>query len=362
MNDSTAERRRAPRANRRGYTLIELVIASSAGAVIVGGLASSMLISSKALAPDSAASADANRSALALSQLTGDLRHAIRFTERTDKAVTFTVPDRNGDTTAETLRYSWSGTAGAPLLYQYNGGTAVTLASNVQNFKLTAITRLIAEETIEDPANLVIFESFAEVKAGSGVAALAVPVPPGVAAGNLLIAAVSIDGNAGTTLTAPAGWNLLARLNSSNQVGMAVWWKLAGATEPSTYTVTWTGNRQAYGWMMRFSGNHQTTPVNVYSSSVGASAAPPCPAVTTTVPNALILRLGGFDDNDVTTDSAGMAGYTTITMDASNTGTTTASGGASYANLSAVGSSGSPTFALTASEEYVTFTVALAPD
>ncbi len=354
----------AASAHRRGYTLLELIIASSAGALVVAGLASSLVIASKALVPDAPATADANRGALALSQLTGDLRHALRFTERTATAVTFTVPDRNGDSSPETIRYSWAGTAGSPLLYQHNGGTAVTLAANVQDFKLSAITRLITEETIEDPANLVIFESFAEAKLATAGAALAVPVPAGVAAGNLLVAAVAVDGSAGNTLAMPAGWTLLARPNSGGQVQLAVWWRIASASEPSNYAAAWTGNRQAYGWMMRFSGNHQTTPINAFSSSSPGttSAAPSCPTVTTTVPNALILRIGGFDDNDITVDSAGIAGYTTITVDRSNTGSATTSGGAAYANLSAVGSSGTASFALTAAEEYVTFTVALSPD
>jgi hypothetical protein len=113
---------------------------------------------------------------------------------------------------------------------------------------------------------------------------------------------------------------------------------------------------------MRFSGNHPTSPINAFSSSTGSSASATCPAVTTTVENAMILRLGGFDDDDITVDSAGIAGYTTITMDKSDASTTSASGGAAHATLGAIGSSGTANFALTASEEYVTFSVALAPD
>jgi len=354
-------RRRTP-SRRSGYSLIELVIATGAGAVVVGGLASTMMIASKSLTPDSPASADANRGALALSQLTGDLRHAIQFTERADTAITFTVPDRNGDTAPETLRYSWSGTAGDPLMYVYNNVAPTKLALNVSSFKIAAVTRLIAEEMIEDPANLVIFESFAEVKAPSGVAAIAIPVPAGVAQGNLLIAAVTIDGNAGSTLSTPAGWNLLSRLSSGGNVGMGVWWRIAGPSEPANYSVNWTGNWQAYGWMMRFSGNNLTTPINAFSSAVGKSPAPPCPDVNTTVPNALIVRIGGFDDDDITVDSAGIVGYTTITMDRSNFGSETTSGGAACASLSAAGSSGAATFALTGDEEYVTCTVAISPD
>ena len=40
-----------------------------------------------------------------------DLQLATGFTERTTKAATFTVPDRDGDSKPETLRYAWSGVA-----------------------------------------------------------------------------------------------------------------------------------------------------------------------------------------------------------------------------------------------------------
>jgi len=69
-----------------------------------------------------------------------DLNEAIRFTERTAAAVTFTVPDRTGDGMTETIRYAWSGAAGDPLTYEFNG-SAVTLASGIQNFDLSYLTR-----------------------------------------------------------------------------------------------------------------------------------------------------------------------------------------------------------------------------
>ena len=50
----------------------------------------------------------------AADQMADDLKLALNFTEQTATAVTFTVPDRNGDAQPETIRYAWTG-AGAPL-------------------------------------------------------------------------------------------------------------------------------------------------------------------------------------------------------------------------------------------------------
>jgi hypothetical protein len=83
--------------------------------------------------------------------------------------------------------------------------------------------------------------------------------------------------------------------------------------------------------------------------------------VTTTVADTLILRLGGFDDDDITADDPGLAGHTVINMSDSGNGPATASGGSGYVLQPAAGDSGTSSFALTASEEYVTVTIGIAP-
>jgi type II secretory pathway pseudopilin PulG len=356
----SCRKRTAARA-RSGYTLIELLMAMGSATVLVGGLASSVLISSRAFSPDASAGADANRSAVALAQLSADLRLALRFTERTATAATFTVPDRTGDQLPETIRYSWSGTSGQPLMYQYNGETALALVNDVKQFNLTAVTRTIAAEPVLPPPSPVVYEAFAEAKAAADVQALAVPVPGGTAQGKLLIAAVAVDGAVGPTLNGPAGWNLLSAVNGGGQVGMAVWWKFAGAAEPANYSFTWTGPEKAYGWIMRFGGANALGPINAFASATGTGSTPQCPSVTTTEGYTMILRLGGFDDDDVNVNNAGMANHTTITVDESDASDSSASGGAAYRSLATPISSGTATFALTASEEYVTYTIAIAP-
>jgi hypothetical protein len=115
---------------------------------------------------------------------------------------------------------------------------------------------------------------------------------------------------------------------------------------------------------MRFSNADVASPINAYSTSTGAATTTPvCPSVTTTVANAMVLRIGGFDAGRITVDDAGMNGYTTITVDKSNTlSSSGCSGGAAYVTQSTAGGTGTSTFALTMSEEYVTLTIAIAPD
>jgi hypothetical protein len=115
--------------------------------------------------------------------------------------------------------------------------------------------------------------------------------------------------------------------------------------------------------MMRFTGHNQTAPINASAADGGNAKKPECPSVTTLVENALILRIGGFDDDDIEEDDPKMSGHTTITMDESDSGDGTASDAAAYAKQEAIGDSGTADFDLAgkAKEQYRTVTVAIAP-
>ena len=84
--------------------------------------------------------------------------------------------------------------------------------------------------------------------------------------------------------------------------------------------------------------------------------------MTTTVANTMIVRVGGFDDDDIIVDTPGLTGHTAITMDRDRIGAAgICSGGAGYIQQAAIGASGTSAFSLTASEQYVTVTFAIAP-
>ncbi len=211
----------------------------------------------------------------------------------------------------------------------------------------------------------VVFKEFTDARLGSGGTALDIAKPGGTVAGDLLIAAVATDGNHVSSLAAPAGWNVVSvtRSQSNNSPTLGVWWKVAGASETANYTFSWSGDEEAYGFVMRFTGHDPVNPINVSSvrSANSASSSPPSPAVITTVAEAMILRIGGFDDDDITVGDPGLTGHTAITMGKSSPGNGTCSAGAGYAAQAVAGDSGTSTFSLTASEEYVTVTIGIAP-
>lgn len=215
-----------------------------------------------------------------------------------------------------------------------------------------------------DSPNQVIYRGFSEAKVPIDTTQVTLDITSGTAEGDLLIMAVAVDGDQTASLSAPAGWTTLSVAHSQSGVTLGVWWKEADAGEPSSHTITWTVNQRAYAWMMRLSNHDVSGPIHALATQEGQSSSPLCPAVTTTVPYAMVLRLGGFDRNNVTADDPGLSGHEPITMDASDfsNGRHQASGGAGYVSQAVAGDSGTANFTLTGGEEYFTVTIAIAPE
>jgi len=128
---------------RLGFTLLELVVASASAAVLMVGLSSSLYIAAQSLNVGEGTLVEKRTASAALATINRDLQSALTLSELTATSVTMTVPDRDSDNVPETIRYNWAGSTGDPLTQVYNGGTATTLATNVQSFSLAWMTRLM---------------------------------------------------------------------------------------------------------------------------------------------------------------------------------------------------------------------------
>ncbi len=136
--------------------------------VVLIAIGSAIVIASKAMPT----AANANDTVVATAKITekiaADLCSAVYLTERTANAVTFTLADRGTDGLPEVIRYAWSGTPGDPLTRKVNGGTAVNVLENVQQFNLTFDTENRIEQypgpIVESPKTELISYS-----SGSGL-------------------------------------------------------------------------------------------------------------------------------------------------------------------------------------------------
>jgi type II secretory pathway pseudopilin PulG len=164
--------------------------------------------------------------------------------------------------------------------------------------------------------NMVTYETFSEEKVDAGDTSVTTQTPV-TNEGDLLIAAVATDGDTSLSLAPPMaeGWTQIDVDDYSNQVTLGAWWKLAEDSESTEHQFTWSGSQQAYGWMMKFTGHDPENPINDYSSYGESNVSPTSPAVSTTVSNSMILRLGTFDGSNIVEDTPGLSGHTAVTMD-----------------------------------------------
>jgi prepilin-type N-terminal cleavage/methylation domain-containing protein len=131
---------------RTGFTLTELLLSTAIMGILMTGLASAILIASRALPDEGSVGSAVVGSAGVADQIVEELRAAIWIRERTPTAVSFTVPDRDADAVPESIRYAWSGTPGDPLTRQYNGGSVVHVLDDVHEFDLAYDLRMVTEE------------------------------------------------------------------------------------------------------------------------------------------------------------------------------------------------------------------------
>jgi uncharacterized repeat protein (TIGR01451 family) len=184
-------------------------------------------------------------------------------------------------------------------------------------------------------------------------------LPPGTSVGDLLIAIMVTDGDS-ETLTAPAGWTAITGNIGSAHTSRS-WYRIAGSSEPGSYTFTVSSNEAITLGILRFSGHDPVTPINISGTATGASVSPTSPSVTTTAADALILRYYGADDDDYTGDDTGYPpGHTGVYRRQSG-GTGESHQGVAYVVQASVGATGTASFTQDLGEQWSAVTIAIAP-
>ncbi len=96
-----------------------------------------------------------------------------------------------------------------------------------------AYGRILENGTLTSPA----YQSDSSgSNASSGATTLSISRPSGTGAGEFLVAAITFDGGSTlTSISAPADWQLIDRVNNGTNVGQATYYKVATGSEPSSY-------------------------------------------------------------------------------------------------------------------------------
>ncbi|MFM1897472.1 MAG: hypothetical protein RLZZ385_2546 [Pseudomonadota bacterium] len=229
------------------------------------------------------------------------------------------------------------------------------------NFAAAPAAEAACGVTYTPTGNAVEFVSCTETQSGdANVTSLTIPTPSGVALNDYLIAVIVVDNN--ETFLPTSGWALETSFNNGNNVDMAIYTRVGTGAEAADYTFSWGSNEEAYGYIMHFKG---TSGIAQIATNTGFGTAAQTPSVTTTSANNLILRIGGFDDDDINVNPGTiMTGHTGITQNYSSNTAGNISGGAAFRYRAVAGADGTANFVNFTggqSEEWATTTISLPP-
>lgn len=133
------------------------------------------------------------------------------------------------------------------------------------------------------------YRSIATTEQTSNSTSVAVSKPSGTVENDVLVAGIGGASASSESWTPPSGWTLIRQTNNSSTIdaNLGTFYKVAGSSEPSSYT--WTGGNNAahIAWIMRFDGADTSTPVDVSGENTGNSTDPVAPSITTTQDNVI---------------------------------------------------------------------------
>ncbi|MBI2296625.1 MAG: hypothetical protein HYU76_11490 [Betaproteobacteria bacterium] len=137
---------------------------------------------------------------------------------------------------------------------------------------------------------------------------LTIPLPAGTVANDVMVASIAVRPST-VTITPPAGWTLVRRMDqgAGTTNSLAIYSKVAGASEPAFYTWVTSATTGAAGGIQSFSGVDTATPIDVENgASTASSLSHATPSITTTVANAMLVASFDFSSSATWTPPAGM--------------------------------------------------------
>jgi hypothetical protein len=111
----------------------------------------------------------------------------------------------------------------------------------------------------------------------------------------------------GTTITPPQGWTLIRITNNSNQVGIATFYKVAGKSEPTTYSFPISNSPKWNIGISRVEDADTSNPIDAHNGSFGGkSITATAPSLSTSTCNTLVLTFFGNKTNATWTPGFGL--------------------------------------------------------
>ena len=140
------------------------------------------------------------------------------------------------------------------------------------------LTSIIAAAALHGQATPVYENSSTAVGKSSTIS---LSKPAGTQAGDLLVTALMLDKGKSIEVTAPSGWTLVRRSNKWKYIGMAVYQRVAGAGDPSTYSFQLDETTKWSAGISRISNVDPDKPINISNRSTGSKGNVKAPSMGT---------------------------------------------------------------------------------
>ncbi|WP_330166755.1 cell wall anchor protein [Corallococcus sp. NCRR] len=128
---------------------------------------------------------------------------------------------------------------------------------------------------------------------GSTRTSLSIAKPTGTAAGDVLLARIINRNNVAAVATPPAGWEFVRSDQSASQIKAWIFYKVATASEPSSYAFTLDIASYMAGSISAFSGADTNNPVDAQTGQKnGLTASFNTPALSTSTSNGVAVWFG----------------------------------------------------------------------
>jgi len=140
----------------------------------------------------------------------------------------------------------------------------------------------------------------------TGATSLVINVPAGMQANDLLITHIARTGNG--AINTPSGWTAAGGTNNGVFLRQATFYRVATASEPASYTWTWSGTEAAAGGMSTYYGAKASSALDLVGTAGTANntTTVTAPGITTTANDALVLAFFASNTNSTFTTASGM--------------------------------------------------------
>ncbi|OGG58839.1 hypothetical protein A2765_00460 [Candidatus Kaiserbacteria bacterium RIFCSPHIGHO2_01_FULL_56_24] len=120
---------------------------------------------------------------------------------------------------------------------------------------------------------------------------------PTVSAGDMMLASIAVKDGSVVNVIPPSGWTQIARTDNGVNIALISYWKVATASEPTTYTWTIDQQTKAVGGITPYSGVDTANPIDTVAGNIGLGTLATTSVITTSVANEEVVALYATDVN-----------------------------------------------------------------